>query len=160
MSSPSASRNDPLTVFCFRVEIEIDGLRRGEAYFKTVSGLKSESEVTDYKEGGVNTTTRRLVGPAKWPNIVLKRGFIGSSAQPLVDWRNAWLNDDPGTRLERANGKIVQLDSQLNKVCSWKFVNGWPCKWEGPDYDASKQELAIETLEIAHEGLEFEPPSG
>jgi len=122
---------------------------------KSVSGLKGEIEVTDYKEGGRNGATHRLVGPAKWPNIVLSRGFTAPST-PLVDWFNSWLDDAPGTKLERANGRIEALNSKLEKVCSWRFVRAWPCKWEGPDFAADKQELAIEKLEIAHEGLEFD----
>jgi phage tail-like protein len=150
-------RHDPLTVFCFKVEIQIEGHKRGEAYFKSVSGLKYESEVVDYHEGGINVTTRRLVGTTKWPNIVLKRGFAGPPLVHLLNWRREWLNDDPKSKLKRANGKIIQLSSNMKKMCAWQFVRGWPCKWEGPEYDASKDELAIETLEIAHEGLRFDP---
>jgi phage tail-like protein len=157
MTSPSAKRHDPLTVFCFRVQITIDGNELGDAFFKSVTGLKYESEVVDYHEGGFNVTTRRLVGPTKWPNLVLKRGFAGPPLVELLNWRRSWLDDDPKSVLVRANGKIVQLSSDLKQVCAWKFYDGWPCKWEGPEYDASKDELAIETLEIAHEGLVFDP---
>jgi len=156
MTVATSQRHDPLTVFCFRVMIEIEGHRRAEAYFKSVGGLKYESEVVDYHEGGRNVTTRRLVGPTKWPNIVLKRGFAGPPLVHLLNWRRAWLDDDPRSVLERVDGKIVQLSSNMKQMCAWKFHRGWPCKWEGPEYDASKDELAIETLEIAHEGLEFD----
>jgi phage tail-like protein len=146
-------RFDPLTTFCFK--LEITGVISGSdaAFFKSVSGLKSESEVVAFQEGGLNTSTRQLVGPVKWPNLILKRGFSGNAA--LLEWRDKWLDDNPGRKLERRNGKIIQLSSDLKKVCSWDFIAGWPCKWEGPDFDASKSELAIETLEIAHEGLVF-----
>ena len=52
-------------------------------------------------------------------------------------------------------GKIIQLDTALKPVAKWTFVRGWPCKWELSELDASKSELSIETLEIAHEGLKF-----
>jgi phage tail-like protein len=139
------------------VQIDIEGHNRGEAYFKSVGGLKYETEVVDYKEGGRNVTTRRLVGSTKWPNIVLKKGFAGPPLVHLLDWRRSWLNDAKDAKLKRADGKIIQLSSDMKQMCAWKFHRGWPCKWEGPEYDATKDELAIETLEIAHEGLEFDP---
>lgn len=146
-------RFDPLTTFCFALEIPSLGLNQKVAFFKSISGLKSESEVVAYQEGGLNASTRQLVGPTKWPNLVLKRGFTGSTE--LIKWRESFLDDSPGRQLKRYNGKVVQLSSDLKAVCEWTFVAGWPCKWEGPELDASKNELAIETLEIAHEGLVF-----
>lgn len=146
-------RFDPLTTFCFK--LQIDGVISGSAaaFFKSVSGLKSESEVVAFQEGGLNTSTRQLVGPVKWPNLVLKRGFTGQAE--LLEWRQSWLDDNPGRKLTRHNGKVIQLSSDLKPICEWTFIAGWPCKWEGPEFDASKSELAIETLEIAHEGLVF-----
>jgi len=158
MSNPG-NRQDPLTAFCF--SLQIDGVvAASEAFFKSVSGLKNESEVVPYREGGLNAFTHQLVGAAKWPNLVLKRGFVGGSGYKLLEWRQTWLADDPRVKLKRLSGKIVQLDSRMQPVCSWTFYDGWPCKWEGPDFDASKTELAIETLEIAHSGLFFEKGAG
>ncbi len=154
-----ARPQDPVTCFCFKVVFSnIKGSPSDEAYFKSVSGLKYESEVVDYKEGGYNVGVRRCVGPAKWPNLVFKRGFTGSSS--LLEWRRMWLQDGLSGKLERVTGKIVQLSSDFKPVCSWEFYNGWPCKWEGPEYDASKSELAIETLEVAHEGLTYTSGKG
>jgi len=56
----------------------------------------------------------------------------------------------------RHSGKITQLDSALNPVCSWSFTGGFPVKWEISEFDASKNEVAIETLEIAHNGLTYQ----
>lgn len=146
-------RNDPLTAFCFSLQIDTIGIKRGQAFFQSVSGLKSESEVVPYREGGLNGTTHQLIGPTKWPNIVLKRGFTGS-ADGLLEWRELLL--DESKEFKRASGKIIQLASDMKPVCAWIFEGGWPCKWEGPDFDATKNEVAIESLEIAHEGLRFE----
>jgi phage tail-like protein len=161
---PTNLRFDPVLAFCFKVIIEspAPGLSDGQAYFKSVGGLKYESEVVDYKEGGYNIGTRRLVGGAKWGNLVLKRGFTGpasgnAGANALLEWRRQWLAvEKSGAKLARANGTIQQLNSKLDTVvAAWKFWNGWPCKWEIGELDASKSEIVIETLEIAHEGLEF-----
>jgi phage tail-like protein len=161
-SSGNTQRFDPQLAFCFEVAIlqPARGLKDGKAYFKSVGGLKYESEVVDYKEGGYNVGTKRLVGGAKWGNLVLKRGFMGplpgnESANSLLEWRRMWLIDSAEAKLERADGYITQLNSKLEPVCKWKFHRGWPCKWEISEYDASKSEIVIETLEIAHEGLEF-----
>lgn len=148
----ATERKDPLPIYCF--EVKLNGLPADAAmYFKTVGGLKYETEVTDMQEGGQNMFTHRLVGATKWSNLVLKRGFSKSKA--LMDWREEWLQ--PGGSKSRKSGEIVQLDTQLTRVCSWEFRDGWPCKWELSEFDASKSELSIETLEIAHHGLKFKP---
>ena len=143
-------RRDPLPVFCFQVQLlKLNGESNGEAFFKSVSGLKYETEVVPVKEGGVNDTTFQLIGSTKWSNIVLKKGFTGSSS--LLDWRRDWL-EGKGSRID---GKIIQLNTALTPVATWTFTKGWPAKWEISEFDASKSELAIETLEIAHNGLTF-----
>lgn len=147
----SGVRRDPFPVYCFKVEFTDLGFGHDNAtaFFKSVSGLKYETEVVDFREGGENSFTHRLVGATKWGNLVFKRGFSRSFS--LIELRQAWI-DGPQKRI---SGTISQLDTELNKVCSWAFKDGWPCKWELSEFDASKSELAIETLEIAHHGLKF-----
>ena len=150
-------RSDPLTAFCF--SLQIDGIITDDrqAFFRNIGGLKSESEVVPFLEGGRNTHAHQLVGPTKWPNLVLKRGFVSGPVYALIQWRQAWATDDPSVKLTRRKGKVIQYDAAMKPVCAWQFLDGWPCKWEGPDYDASKTELAIESIEIAHSGLFFQP---
>ena len=143
----------PLPIFCFQVKIEIAGFSNAEAYFKSVGGLKFETESVDVKAGGVNYTTFKLIGATKFPNLVFKRGFAKDSK--LLTWRQSWLTPEKGPRPARANGKIIQLGNNMEPVCSFEFVRGFPVKWELAEYDASKSELAIETLELAHEGLKY-----
>ena len=146
----SANRKDPLPVFCFKVELDMRGFA-GEAFFKSASGLKYETEVMPVREGGVNDTTFQLVGATKWSNIILKQGFTGSSS--LLRWREDWIK---GSGKRAPTGKIIQLDTKMKTaVATWTFHRAWPCKWEMSEYDASKSELAIETLELAHEGISF-----
>jgi phage tail-like protein len=140
------TRNDPLPVFCFKVDIKgIDG----EAFFKSVSGLKVEIETIQLREGGQNATTFQLVGGTKWSNIVLKRGFTKDSG--MLKWCNSWIGQ-PGVR---SSGVITLLDTALEPRAQWTFHNGIPVKWDIGEFDASKSELAIETLEIAHEGITY-----
>lgn len=143
----SSPRQDPLPVFCFKVQIEQLG---GEAFFKSVSGIKYETEIVPVREGGANDTTYQLIGARKWSNLVFKKGFTGSSR--LMEWYEQWLD----LKGSRASGTIIQLNPSLKEVARWKFFNGWPAKWEISEFDASKSELSIETLEIAHEGIAFD----
>lgn len=150
MSSPG-QRKDPYLAFCFRVTVDVPGIGPANGFFKSVSGLESETEVVPYKEGGVNETTHMLVGSVKWKNIVLKRGFCGPE---LVKWRQQW---QKGPGAARTGGKIEQLAADGKKVvASWKFKDGWPAKWSVSELDASKSEISVETIEIAHEGIDFE----
>lgn len=137
------SRRDTLPqAYSFRVEIE--GLDVGS--FRSVSGLSIETEVVEYREGGSNVI-RKLPGAMKYPNIVLKRGFTGDTT--LWDWYNSFTSGNPA----RVNGSIIMLGPDLTEVARWEFHNGFPVKVEGPILGASPNEVLIETIEIAHEGL-------
>ena len=146
----TTTRKDPLPVFCFKVELNIGGGEAAVAFFKSVSGIRYETEIVPVRVGGENDTTRQLVGATKWSNLVLKQGFTASSA--LLKWRQQWLQ---GTMTRIVQGTITQLDTAMNDAATWTFFRGWPAKWEIGEFDASKSELAIETLEIAHEGITF-----
>jgi phage tail-like protein len=140
------NRKDPLPVFCFKVTLT-GGM---DAFFKSVTGLKYETESMPVREGGVNDTTFMLVGATKWSPLVLKNGFTNSSA--LLQWREEWMG---GKKMTRLSGTITQLDTELKAKAEWQFTRGWPTKWELSELDASKSELSIETLEITHEGLKY-----
>lgn len=141
-------RKEAFGAYYFSVHIEGENIE--DNFFRSVSGLKSESEVQEIAEGGVNTTTHKLIGRTKFPNIVLKKGFTGP---PFTLWkmRKRYLNDG-GRALKRFSGVIVQKGPNGTQA-KWTFTDGWICKWEGPDFDASKNEVSIESVEIAHEGL-------
>ncbi len=144
----TGKRKDPLPVFCFKVTMTIKGMdESAQMYFKSVSGLKYETESIPVKEGGTNDTTFMLVGATKWSPLVFKQGFTESSA--LLTWREQWIQNTG----YRVDGTIILLDTALNAKKTWKFTRGWPSKWEISEFDASKSELAIETMEITHEGL-------
>lgn len=150
-SSPTTNRRDPLPVFCFWVSIPALSIGAAEkVYFKSVSGLRYETEVVPVRAGGVNDTTFNLIGGTKWSPLVLKQGFCKGSK--LLEWRQKWIT---GEEMTRVNGTIIQLDTALQPMVQWDFVQGWPSKWEIAEFDASKSELAIETLEISHNGLKF-----
>ena len=137
-------RNDPYKAFNFVVEI--DGIAR--AAFSEASGLESETAVIEYR-AGTEHVVRKLPGLTKFANITLRRGI--TQDRELWDWRQNIVDGNP----DRRNGSIILLDDQRAEVVRWNFHSGWPCKWEGPALNAKTNEVAIETLEIAHEGLEW-----
>ena len=139
---PGPQRDDPYKSFNFLVEI--DGIAR--AAFSEVSGLESETTVVEYRTGS-DFGTRKLPGLTKYANIVLRRGI--TQDRDLWDWRQSVVDGN----VQRKNGRIILLDDDRTEVLRWNFREGWPCKWQGPALNAKSSEVAIELLEIAHEGL-------
>ena len=137
-------KKDPYRSYRFRVEI--DGLER--AGFRECSGLDFTHDPVEYREGPDPLTARKLPGLIKYSNISLKWGL--SDDKELWDWRKEAMD---GT-VKRKNGSIVLLDDANGEKMRWNFREGWPSKWTGPSFNATGNEVAIETLEIAHEGLE------
>jgi phage tail-like protein len=144
------ARNDDIRLSSFQVAVTFAGMPT--AYFHSVSGLSIDIEVVEYREGGANETTRKLPGRVKYPNLVLKRGFSG--AGDLQKWAFRIAGGVP----EPKNGTIIIFDQQHHPVATYTFTNAWPTKWSAPEFDASSNEVAIETLEIAHEGLRLVDP--
>ena len=142
---PPPPRNDPYTRQHFRVEI--DGLTVGA--FSECSGLIAETSVIEYGTGSAPGSPHKLPGMHKFTNITLKRGI--TKDRQLWDWYKSVLNGAP----QRKNGSIILLNEAGQEVLRWNFHQGWPAKYEGPSLNASSNDVAIETIEIAHEGLEL-----
>jgi phage tail-like protein len=135
---------DPYTNFNFLVEI--DGITR--AAFQECSGFDSTVDVIEHREGGENTTLRKLPGMTKYSNIQLKWGMTDD--RDLYDWHRSIVQGN----IERKNGSIVMLNRLGEEVARWNFVRAWPSKWDGPDLNAEGTDVAIEALELVHEGVE------
>jgi len=137
-------RVDPFLNYNFLVEL--DGI--AGAAFSEVSGLDSTIEPVEYREGGENTTVRKFPAKTTFSNIVLKWGMTADMR--LYDWyRQTVLGN-----VERRNGSIIVLDRRGKEVARWNFVNAWPTKYDIPDFNATGKDVAIETLELVHEGVE------
>ena len=143
----AVQRDNPYLNFNFTVDIGVGD----ELGFSEVEGLSGEIEVIEYREGAdkVNTA-RKLPGLAKYPNVMLKRGITGRT--DLFEW---WKSVRDG-QVQRRNVTITLLDEQRQPVLRWLLRNAWPVKLEGPTLNATGNEVAIETLELAHEGLEID----
>jgi phage tail-like protein len=130
--------------------LEIDGITQG--IFREVSGLDSETEVIEHRHTGPggNLVINKVPGALKWSNITFKRGVTDD--RKLHDWRKSI--EDGQVEKNRKNGTVTLYAPDGTAVAKYIFKKGWPCKFQGPQLDATKNELAIESLEIAHEGLE------
>lgn len=144
-AGPGGTKEDPYVPMLFGVEA---GVTVG--YFTEVSGLAMEYEVEEYKEGGVNDFVHKLRGRAKFPNLVLKRGI--TSSEEFTKWFVACRE-----QIERRELTLTMYDHMLTPVRVWGFVGAFPVKWTGPDFKANPDGAAIETIEIAHQGLKSAP---
>jgi phage tail-like protein len=141
------ARVDPLPKFMFLVEIE--GINR--AGFMSVSGLGDETEVRDYREGGDQSSVRKLAGLNSYSPIVLEMGSTFDTA--LWDWRQKVKRE--GAQGNRKSISIIQQDEKREEVKRWQVFDAWPSKFTGPELDASSSDNAVESVEIQHEGLDL-----
>jgi phage tail-like protein len=123
--------------------------------FAEVSGLNSELEVEEYREGGRNIGPRRFPKWGRYPNLVFRRGVTDSTF--LWDWwievisQSYTLANAKGT--PRRNGVILLESVDHQATAGWFFANALPERLVGPGLNARSNEIAIETLELSHEGL-------
>ncbi len=126
--------------------LEIDGVE--VAHFSHCSGIRTEAAVFELEEGGLNDRVHRLVGASKWAPVILKQATNQSHA--LVDWRERCR---AGDHRSRSSGAITVYDLAGRPVERFDLEGVWPVRWEGPSFDSSGSGLAVEELEIAHEGV-------
>ena len=129
----------------FRYKVEIDGLEAGG--FSEASGFDASIDVIEYREGDMVQTPMKLPGLKKYGNITLKQGVADSMV--MYEWMIAGVEGE----VERKTITITILDETETATASWQVINAWPAKYTAPDFNATASEVAIETLEIAHEGL-------
>lgn len=155
---PNALRIDPLGAFNFVVTLidtsDVVGtvlsaiLTYKVAGFSECTGLEATTEVFEYKEGGVNDHVHKFATRSSHSNITLRQGAI-YLYDDLWSWHFDWVEG----KGQRKDGLITQLDEAGQPAKIWKWKRGIPTKWVGPSLDAKQSAVAIESLEIAHEGL-------
>jgi phage tail-like protein len=116
--------------------------------FSEVRGLGGDLEVTTYAEGGANGYSHQLPVRHGWQRISLRRGVVREPG--LWWWYQQGLTNSLGARRD---GSIILLTAFGTLAVAWCFYGGLAAKWTGPELSASQNAVAIETLEIAHEGL-------
>lgn len=134
----------------FTVAVQFDQVGI-QGYFTEVTGLSSENEIVEYRDGNDPNLVRKLPGRLSFGDVTLKRGILGDTS--LWQWRRMVEVGDIADA--RSNGKITLLD-RGTPVATWHLTNAWPAKISGPELNAEGNDVAIEELVLAHEGLSRE----
>lgn len=155
-------RSDPYTAFRFYITLidssstlrnVLSGISAIANYavggFSECTGLEMSMEIHEYKEGGVNDYVHKFATRAGFANITLKRGMV------LTDDLWLWHYEYIQGKGKRRDGIIALMSEPGIPVKAWVFKRAIPLKWTGPGFNATQDAVAIETLEISHEGLEL-----
>jgi phage tail-like protein len=130
----------------FHFQADWGGVRIG---FTEVSGLDAETEVIEYREGAsLEYSKRKIPGMQKYPNVTMKRGVFASDNDYFKWWNTVALNT-----VQRRSVTISLLNEKHEPVMVWKVKNAWPAKIASTDLKADGNEIAIESIELAHDGL-------
>lgn len=133
----------------FHYVVQWGGSRVG---FTEVTGLTVENEVIEYREGSSPEYSKiKMPGMQKFGNITLKRGTFQSDNEFFKWWNTKTLGN-----IERRDVTISLLNENHDPVMVWKVKNSWPVKVQSADLKSDANEVAIETMELAHEGLSIE----
>lgn len=143
-----ATRKDPFRNFRFRLEIE--GIQ--QAAFSEVTGIESTVEPIDYRVGTDPTHVRKLPGLTKYSPITCKWGVTDSTE--LHDWHQEIINGV----IRRRSLAITQVDEKGDDAARWEVRDAWPSKYHGADLNAKGNDVGIETLELANEGIVRKKP--
>ncbi|MGD9749799.1 MAG: phage tail protein [Acidimicrobiia bacterium] len=132
---------NPYSQFNFLLEIE----GTTAAGFTEVSGMNTETDPIEYREGSDLSHMRKMPGLTKYGNITLKRGYTQS--HELWEWRKTTIDGVTA----RKNGAVILLDEERNPALRWEFFEAWINKYEGPGLNSSTNEAAIESIEFVVE---------
>ena len=150
-----AAKGDyPIPKFHFQVEW-------GESFrigFTEVSGLDFETEVIEYREGNSKKYNKtKQPGLTKFANITLKRGTFEGDFDYYKEWRKTYFFQEGNKTASqyRRTVTIKLLNESHEAIITWKLQNAWPSKVQSTDLKADANEVAIETMELVHEGLEI-----
>jgi phage tail-like protein len=144
--------NYPLPSFHF--EVRWSNEDKDAVPFSEVSGLSVETQVIEYREGNSKVySTIKMPGLKKYGNVTLKRGAMAKDNSLFDWWNKAQLN-----KIERKNVVINLLDELHEPVITWTLQNAFPVKVDNANYNSTSNEVLIETIELAHEGLTLSRP--
>ena len=130
--------------------VEIEGIQ--SAKFTRCEGLEAETYIYEVEEGGLNTNTHKFIGRTRFPNIILENGITNNN--DLYNWyKDTVLSDN---QIERKDGSIIMYNSSGTEIKRWNFFRAIPCRWIGPELGVNVGGVAVERIEIAHEGLEVD----
>jgi len=145
--SDTAARIDHFATFQFKVDIG----GKQVATFSECAGLEMSVKFDEVREGGQNEYVHRLPGRVEYGNLVLKRGY--ASDNEFFNWCVSCFNRQ---HISRRNVTVTLVSQGLRtNIFAWTFVGAFPVKWSGPTFKAGDNAIVIETLELAHRGLQI-----
>lgn len=121
-----------------------------QALFTELSGLQVETEVYEYAEGGNNGFVHQLPGRTRVGRLMLKQGM--TTTDTLFRW---YMDIAYGKKVDRRNVSVAFYNEAGTELRRWNFINAYPVRWVGPQLEAGNAATAIETLELAHDGLQL-----
>jgi phage tail-like protein len=156
------TRSDPFPAYNFYIALIDNSGVLGKALtaiglvvgggFSECSGLEGTLQVEEYSEGGENGYIHKFPTRMTYSNIILRRGI--TFAEDLWNWHYDYVSG----KGKRRDGLIVLQNDLHIPAKVWVFRRGLPLKWTGPSLNAAQNAVAIEAMEIVHEGLELLSP--
>ena len=148
MANNGTAQGTPWPMPKFRVSVDW-GTVQTDIAFQEVSGLEAETQVIEYRDSNSKIfSTVKMPGIAKFGNVTMKRGIF---ANDNLFW--TWYNQIKMNTIQRQTVVIKLLDQNGGTVVTWTLNNAWPTKISGTDLKSDGNEVAIDTIEIVHEGL-------
>jgi phage tail-like protein len=135
------------SVFASTVYFQLTIAGNSLGNFHTCSGMGAQIEMEEHLEGGNNAFAWQLPSRITWTNITLTRPVTADTSK-LAAWLAKIIR-----RVEPQDGEIVALEPDLSRITSWQMLGIVPVRWTGPSFDPANPQPAVETLEIAHQGL-------
>lgn len=155
-SASPFSNTIPPYGLAMRFQVTVDGLRLGS--WSVCKGLKVTLKVTKVVSGGDYSTQRILPDHVEYDNITLERAVHPTESMTVKRWLEGrvkdWMNwNGSGNIYAGGTAKIILLGAQGTEVMRWNLTGVYPVSWSGPSLDATQNKVAIETLELAHQGF-------
>lgn len=139
---------EPPVAFRFALGFE-PGRGIGDVAFQEAGGIGAEMSLETFREGGENRFVHQLPGTLKQPRLTLKRG-VAPIDSGLVKWCKDVLEGGLGMRIKPQQVELRLLDREAGVLCSWSFANAYPVKWAVAEFRSNKNEVALETVELAY----------
>ncbi|KAA3438757.1 phage tail protein [Rufibacter hautae] len=136
----------PPVSFHFKVEFTNVSNAENDSRFQSVTGLSVEFDTETFKEGGENRFEHVLPVRTKYPDLVLKRGFLTKDSKVFEWCQNAFQRQV----FVGATLLVTLLNEQHEPIKSWNIVNAWPRRWSVTDLNAESNTVVIETLELRY----------
>jgi phage tail-like protein len=146
----AATETDQTTAGAHYFTISLGGAE-ADGFFRDVDGISSENDVVVHTTSDAQgkSQVQKFPGQLKWNNITLKRGVDAKNS--LWTWRQQVINGQIAAA--RKEVTINVLDWEGNTIVTYNFINAWPCRYSAPGLSASGNEVMVEEIEIAHEGM-------